>query len=85
MSKTRLAYTPSTIGSIQGADPPLPDQDFLGDTQIALPWQRRCQAGEMLYAAYSGHPLTTRTTSRSGWKPERFGRVKFVFEIGDLA
>lgn len=41
MAKTRLAYTPSTIGLIQGADPPLLDQDFLGDTQIALPWPQQ--------------------------------------------
>lgn len=41
MSRTRLAYTPSTIGHIQGVDPPLLDQDFLGDTRIALPWRQQ--------------------------------------------
>lgn len=41
MPRTRLAYTPGTIGHIQGADPPLLDQDFLGDTRIAPPWPQR--------------------------------------------
>lgn len=40
MSNVRLAHTPSTIGRIQGADPPLLGQDFLGDTLIALPWRQ---------------------------------------------
>lgn len=41
MTKTLLAYTPGTIGRIQGADPPLLEQDFLGDTQIAPPWPQQ--------------------------------------------
>jgi AraC family transcriptional regulator len=41
MDRTRLAYTPGTIGRIQGADPPLLDQDFLGDTEIAPPWAQQ--------------------------------------------
>lgn len=41
MAGTRLANTPSAIGQIQGADPPLVGQDFLHDTQIALPWHQQ--------------------------------------------
>jgi AraC family transcriptional regulator len=41
VSGTRLAYTPGTIGQIQGADPPLLGQDFLGDTEVALPWRQQ--------------------------------------------
>lgn len=41
MAGRRLANTPSTIGRIHGADPPLLSQDFLNDTQVALPWPQQ--------------------------------------------
>jgi AraC-like DNA-binding protein len=41
MAKTRLADTPRVIGRLQGADPPVLAQEFLGDTEIALPWPQQ--------------------------------------------
>jgi len=41
MVKNRLAYTPGTIGEIQGAAPPMLSGGFLGDTEVALPWPQQ--------------------------------------------
>jgi AraC-like DNA-binding protein len=41
MARKRLAYTPGTIGEIQGADPPILELSFLGDTEIAPPWPQQ--------------------------------------------
>jgi len=38
MGRKRLAYTPGEIGRIQGTDPPVLAEDFMGDTQVAPPW-----------------------------------------------
>jgi AraC family transcriptional regulator len=40
MTRSKLAYTPGTIGQIQGSAPPLFGQSFLGDTELALPWRQ---------------------------------------------